>query len=103
MAEVTQEWVHAWRLLWARIPIGRALEDPSRHICPSHPLTPLQCGLDHHLHKHQHSHHCVCHRVREVAQVALRPPSKEAPAIWVTDRLLKSMGHLHKEEEEEKR
>ena len=46
---------------------------------------------------------CVCHRVREVAQVAPRPPSKEAPAIWVTDRLLKSMGVLHKEEEEEKR
>ena len=27
---------------------------------------------------------CVCHRVSEVAQVAPRPLSREAPAIWVT-------------------
>ena len=45
---------------------------------------------------------CVCHRVRKVAQVAPSPPSKEAPAIWVTDRLLKPMGVLHKEEEEKR-
>ena len=42
---------------------------------------------------------CECHRVCEVSQVAPRPPSKEAPAIWVTVRL-KTRGFLHKKEEE---